>query len=40
MRDVVIVRDGEVTLVVAKDRVQEIKRLLAMLKREPFRQLL
>ncbi len=40
VRDVVIVRDGEVTLVVAKDRVQEIKRLLALLKREPFRQLL
>jgi len=40
VRDVVIVRDGEVTLVVAKDRVQEIKRLLAMLKREPFRELL
>jgi len=40
VRDVVIVRDGEVTLVVAKDRVQEIKRLLPILKRQSFDQLL
>jgi len=33
VRDVVIVRDGDITLVVHKDRVQEIKRLLEELRK-------
>ncbi|MBC6479196.1 MAG: mannose-1-phosphate guanylyltransferase [Hormoscilla sp. GM7CHS1pb] len=35
MSDVVVVRDGKVTLLVKKDRTQEIKKVLAMLKNDP-----
>jgi len=40
VKDVVIVRDGNVTLVVGKDRVQEIKRLLDLLKKGQYLELL
>ncbi|MGK7905104.1 MAG: mannose-1-phosphate guanylyltransferase [Hormoscilla sp.] len=35
MSDVVVVRDGKVTLLVKKDRTQEIKKVLKMLKDDP-----
>ena len=40
VKNVVIVRDGNITLVVRKDRVQEIKRLLTLLKEREYQELL
>jgi len=40
VKDVIIVRDGNITLVVSKERVQDIKRLLALLKERHYQELL